>query len=340
MRNLIWVLLLAGVAASLYHFDVRPDDLAGPIFRWVFVAIGVLLGAGLIAAVAIGYRQSNQMGSWPATEGTITRSEARFVTTRFGNDNPTTHREADIAYEFTVTGTVHLGTRVVQAGAPTEAEVERLLRDYPIGTKVTVHYDPKTPDDSIIERPDPVSPFRYLLLPALLAAGYAVWLYGNPVPDAFLPLLLIAGVFGLFFSWAFWAWFRQYRQVARFVETDGTVTISRTESFIRYHHGDRKGLVRIEDETRGEKLFRAVVEYTYQAEGQSYSNRKIRSSGEVTGPEEHVKKLIAGYKPGSAVKVWYEPGNPARSTLMRTTKAGWILLPLAVGCFALALAAL
>ena len=123
---------------------------AGPITG---LLVGSLLaGGGFLLAFRLGKPIRDEAlasTSWPTTDGRITRS--RLDESR---KDGTTHRSADIGYEYEVAGRAFTGTRVwigdeysSSPGNEFRAAVER----HPVGRRVRVHYDPADPARSVLE---------------------------------------------------------------------------------------------------------------------------------------------------------------------------------------------
>lgn len=66
-----------------------------------------------------------------------------------------------------------------------------------------------------------------------------------------------------------------------------------------------------------------VVQYSYQAGGQSYNGMKIAPGPEVGGTG--AGKVVARYPAGAQVMVFYNPQNPSDAVLETKAPAQWIL---------------
>jgi Protein of unknown function (DUF3592) len=83
---------------------------------------------------------------WPAAPGVVTN--ARIKEDR--SDNGTVYWP-EVWYRFTVNGEERTGNRAFYGGSTTRAFAWTLVRKYPIGTAVQVHYDPDNPKESVLE---------------------------------------------------------------------------------------------------------------------------------------------------------------------------------------------
>lgn len=116
----------------------------------------LLLVAGILVLAVIFVRlllylweRLNPRSAWPTTNGHITHA----VIERWLGDNSGAYR-AHIAYEFSVGHFIYRGERLrwdqpVLNG--TKAEMQRVLRRYPVGRRVMVHYNPKDPHECCLE---------------------------------------------------------------------------------------------------------------------------------------------------------------------------------------------
>jgi hypothetical protein len=85
-------------------------------------------------------------------------------------------------------------------------------------------------------------------------------------------------------------------------------------------------------------LYRPVVAYEYEAEGQHFRGDRIaQSPGMNRGIPNFAEETVRRYPPGSAVDVRFNPRRPGESVLEPRVPAGWIVvLVIAVALLALA----
>jgi hypothetical protein len=103
------------------------------------------------------------------------------------------------------------------------------------------------------------------------------------------------------------------RKVLAWIETKGTIVSCETESFRE-----------VDSSHRHTTLYRPVIEFSYQAEGQEYHN--ILGSSGVTmsaSSKQWANGEVARYPVGTQVDVFYNPENPTQSSL--TANAGMTL---------------
>lgn len=162
------------------------------------VCLGAMTGGFFVGRMA--YRSINearQSVQWPTVPGRIVRSGVDVSVSedrsRPVNDRETRSYSAVISYEFEVDGKPFTGSRiaVVSDQFGSEAWAEATAEKFPVGTDVTVSYNPDNPEQSVLE------PGRWggagfmvilssglLLFPPLILK--AIW-SNKPVPSGFHP---------------------------------------------------------------------------------------------------------------------------------------------------------
>lgn len=157
----------------------------------VSVFLGVVFAAvGCAVVVLLGKPTRDQAlasRSWPATEGTIIRSRLEQ-----SSDDGKVWFSADIGYDYRVGGEAFTGHRVWfgddYRSSPGD-EFRDAVDRYPLGSRVTVHYDPARPAQSVLE-------------PGLTWSGSAAYFVGLGLV-AVGSLLLIAALVPLLLVLAF-----------------------------------------------------------------------------------------------------------------------------------------
>jgi len=119
---------------------------------WTTGLIGLaFLGVGVGVALFLGLptlQHAKASTSWPEAPGQITVSSIR---TQVNKGKRTYWAEVD--YEYTVDGAQHTGNTVSFGAARNSNRllVEKVVDRYPVGQAVKVHYDPASPDVSVLE---------------------------------------------------------------------------------------------------------------------------------------------------------------------------------------------
>jgi hypothetical protein len=131
-----------------------------------------LLVLGLLAVVGTlwSQRMTRRSASWPTTEGKVVRSE--LFTDRDAYEGGT---RAEIAYVYVVGGREYRSTRVTFASAIySTAYKAMVLKHYPLGARVRVHYDPSAPHTAVLS----VEPSQVWLIGAVVGlffVAFGVW---------------------------------------------------------------------------------------------------------------------------------------------------------------------
>jgi len=354
---------IAAVVASI-AFIVVVSNLPGdwvPFFGTTFgivvlfaLPVIVMIGA-MIANVAIKMRRAK---SWRQTEGQITRSQLAVRRPPAGNEIGTAVNVPDVAYAFSVFGQNYRGSRV-SLGDISGRFAEEAVRRYPVGSRVTVFYDPKNPTDCVLERGLVIAPvtasastgagavaaagtspapkagllgcaIALAVLAGLGGAGY--WLANGGVqelqarmPRAEVPVMLCAIGFGLLVLLFFIGYRRSLMRANAWPVVPGRVTVSRVEERRSTDSGPRH------------RSYEAIVEYRYEVGGLSFSSRQIALGLRVSGSRAGADAIIARYPVGAKVDVHLDPANPSQAALENPTGRSWMLLVVALACFGIAL---
>ncbi len=119
------------------------------IFPLLFVAVGVAM---LVVGV-IGLRRAAASADWPTTQGVIVSSEVERVRRNDPDRGWTTTFHARISYGYSVGGEPYTGDRVGigDYGSNTNHRARSVVRRYPVGSHVTVYYDPDRPRIALLE---------------------------------------------------------------------------------------------------------------------------------------------------------------------------------------------
>ncbi len=139
--------------------------------KWFpYAFCSVFIFAGLVVAVfgVVTIIRAGRSLSWPTTEGVVTTSQ---VVVRDGNYAPA------VVFTYAVGGKAYHGTEVAIGAHFTSSDggdAAVCANRYPVGSKVTVFFDPEAPDHSVLE--PGVSKRTYLPLVFGIGFGAAgVW---------------------------------------------------------------------------------------------------------------------------------------------------------------------
>lgn len=119
------------------------------MFNAYAIIIVLFIAGGLAAVVwgAILLARSRRARAWPAAEGRIEVAEPSA---------PENDLLPLIEYSYTVDGKTYRGRLVFPAGTfpQTPEFAASYVKKYPVGSMVTVYYNPAAPEESVLERGD------------------------------------------------------------------------------------------------------------------------------------------------------------------------------------------
>jgi len=109
---------------------------------------------------------------------------------RFSDDSLTPTYLPNLEYDYTVAGREHRGDcyEFIERGRGNRLEIESIIDRYPVGSELTVHYDPDDPGSSVIKRGEPAAmgiPF-FLGFVAIIVGGVIV-LAMRPAEKPYVP---------------------------------------------------------------------------------------------------------------------------------------------------------
>ncbi len=110
------------------------------------VILTMLTVTGIIATVWgwLILAKAKKSKQWPSIEGEIVKSRRGL-----GRNDPL----PDIEFRYTVQGRTYAKTQEFSADlTPDEEFTDNFLKKYPVGTSVTVYYDPYDPEQATLEK--------------------------------------------------------------------------------------------------------------------------------------------------------------------------------------------
>jgi hypothetical protein len=306
-----WWAAGGGVALALAPF-VLPGEIT---ISLMIMAIPILV-AGVILWKTMQVRHA---ASWPSTRARIIKSAPRALHRRGVGEVTQIVSVADIEYEFSLGDRVIRGTRI-GIGEIADGSVEETLNRYPVGATVPVYYDPKNPQETLLER-DPPLPviWLYLIAAAFFIAGLAILavfangtailenLEGYFPEGAFLPGMAFFALAGLMLLAMLRVARRQVAEASGWKVTGGRIVSSTLEHY-RAPIGRGRG-------GGYATFYEPVVEYSYRVNGREYHSTQLSFGGRVAGSEELAAAKAAQYAAGSEVLVHYDPENPSNAVL-------------------------
>jgi len=272
--------------------------------------------------------------SWTTTQGHIAVSKVAARHHQFAGSETTVKNEPVVEYEFTVGNRRYRGSRIGIGDDAGGANTEATLKRYPAGATVTVFYDPADPRNCVLERdmPEGVAKGCLVLLVAaavLIVGGYFLLTTGMDFLERHVlagraPITMFAACFGAFVLLFFFS-FRAYsKRAANWPAVPGTVVSSATERIEKVEDGRRT------------ITYAPAVEYSYRVNDIEYRSRTINLGITAAGSQGWAEKVAARYPVGRTLEVHHDPADPTVAALENSTGASWIILLVALACFALA----
>jgi len=147
------------------------------------------------------------------------------------------------------------------------------------------------------------------------------------------PIAFVCGGFGLAILLLIASSLREAAAMKRWPIARGRVVSSKVEEFRADagsgHFGGSRGRM---------TLYRPVVEYEYQVDGQAFrGNRIAQSPGMHKGVPDFAQKVVDRYASGGAVDVRFNPKRPGECVLEPRVPKAWLFgLAIAIGLLLLA----
>jgi ribosomal protein L21E len=305
-----------------------------PDIPW-FVYAMLLAPFGLIlVAAGVKYLQVRAARDWPSTPGRVVIShiETRKVKVIDSSREDGHYFEernfAGVTYEYTVSRAKLRNNRISIGEDRGNFEVAETLKRYPVGTSVTVYYNPRSPRDAVLERDMPKGMGGCLAIGTVIVLaivfGGAIGLHritdllGTHLPHPEKSAAVVAfGGFAAAVALFALVMHRQAWRAGRWPVVTGTITLSELE---RYRASAD------EDGHRGSMMVRSKLVYFYRYEGQGYTGTQSDLTRKVAATSRWlVRQSGNGYANGERVQVWVNPANPSQATLDPSARGVWVL---------------
>jgi hypothetical protein len=277
----------------------------------------------LIAAIVKTW-QAREARSWPLVSGKVVTSVAEVREVRVSDDEREdgyrmeSRNFANVAYEYSVSGRKLSCNRISIGEDLGNFEVAEKLAKYPAGSIVTVYYNPRHPDQAVLERDLPKGLWGCLgigsaiVVAIIFGSAFGLnqsynWLAHHVGRPDLAGMVVGFGAFGLVIALMGWAVRRQASMATRWPVVPGTIKLSEMEE---YHKASEPG------EARGVEMFGKRVTYTYSYQNVRYTNECARvAAGTPQASTKMLEKLMSRYQDGATVEVHVNPDNPAEATL-------------------------
>jgi hypothetical protein len=147
----------------------------GPFFFFLGIVL-FILGAGIFFPARSARSRIQARLAWPTAQGTVMSAEALSAQAT-GPSKTADLFDASIKYQFRAGGQLHFGATVsFPRSLYKEQEADRLVSRYPVGSAVTVYYNPEDSQECYLEIRNTAKYYRTSI--AILAGGGLAILFG------------------------------------------------------------------------------------------------------------------------------------------------------------------
>ena len=330
VASIALVVLIASLPASVQRALPFGDS---DYFYIFLIFLPMIMMAAAMVIFKVG--EAEQAAGWSQASARIISSGIEVRHHQFEGSTSTVKNVPVVQYEFTAKGRKWHGNRISIGEDYGGANTEATLAKYKPGVTVTVYYDPKDPQQAVLERDMPQGFGKGCAAIVAFVAGGVVAIYylttnasymlEKTLPDANAPLTVFATSSGLMVLLLFFGMRRAMKRAMSWPFVTGKVEVSTTESYSDTL--DRK--------TR--RMYAPVVEYSYTVNAVTYRSKQINLGVVASGSQVYAEKVAARYPEGSDVEVHYDPANPANAALENPTGVSWLILAVAAACFGIAI---
>jgi hypothetical protein len=304
---------------------------AGAVF---LVIVAAMFPTLLVVAIVVKLWEVRKASRWPAVEGKVIASRVESHRKSPGDpgydfDDTEVSNEPLVEYVYHVDGRKYRGRRITIGEKTSTYELETILARYPIGTAVTVYYDPANPQTAVLERDFPASVWAIgvgcvvasIAVPLLAAAVYfhgVDWLKAHLANPGRAPFVAAAGGFGLavlLFGLAFMAY---VRKAAKWPVTRGRIVAADVQAFQDRRHSWSDYAYR--------RHYKPSVVYEYEVNGRKYRGDRLTIGVVVSATlPGFARRTAARYPVGTEVDVHYDPNKPGESVLHPRSAMHWLI---------------
>ena len=136
------------------------------------------IGFSMLLGVFMGMRKSKESRQWPAASGKITESATQGSFEQTGRGGMWIERPK-LSYTYTVDSKEYEGHSigVAEMGSASKQDAQEKIAPYPVGKEVMVFYNPRNPDEAILEKQSGANTFVFLGIVGtiLLTIGILIW---------------------------------------------------------------------------------------------------------------------------------------------------------------------
>ncbi|MBQ8103534.1 MAG: DUF3592 domain-containing protein [Afipia sp.] len=316
-----------------------------PDIPW-FVYAMLLAPVGLIVFAAIyKYLEVRAASDWPSVPGkvVISKPETRDVRV-IDSDREAGHyceerNFANVTYEYVIAGQAYRNNRVTIGEDRGNFEVAETLARYPVGTAVTVYYNPNKRSEAVLERDMPKGMWGCIgwmvVIAVALVFGSAIGFHkltdfvstrlANPEMSG---MIVALGAFGAAIALFALMFQRQASLAKKWPVVKGRIKTSGLEEFRAAPEEGR---------SHGTTKFQSKVLYSYRYNGIDYTSSQASYDGQVSSTSRWMMERVAKkYPNGKRVDVHVNPENPSQAVLETRTPGVWILWLSAIAIWGIA----
>jgi len=144
--------------------------------------VPIVMGLPLALWGLYGVQRGLRSYSWPTTTGVVTGSNVKAVS---GGEDSSARYRMEVLYEYDIDGETYVSKRYSFGGKPSRktrsVAKDWLENNYPIGSDVTVHYNPDKPDETVLRTGGAWNAF-VVSLGGIVFCGLGAYLLVNPDP--------------------------------------------------------------------------------------------------------------------------------------------------------------
>lgn len=299
---------------------------------WFIYAIPLAFIALIAGAAIYKYLQVRQASDWPSVIGKVVVSKSEVRKVKTFDDNAASGRGeeernfAKIIYEYTVDDEKLRGSRVSIGEDLGNFEVAETIAKYPVGTVVTVYFNPRHPEQAVLERDAPQGIWGCVIWMVVVGLGltfggfYGFEKLGELIdkvavkPDNVKATLAFGG-FGTLVALFALAMHRMAAKQRAWPVVNGKIVQSEVEQFEgRTDSGNRQ------------TMYRSRISWSYRYNNIDYRGGNQTSGSQVTSNMQgFAKRAAAKFPLGKTVKVYVNPDNPSEATLNPSARFVWLL---------------
>lgn len=339
------ILGLTVIAVFLPHGVTLP--LPAPLDEPRAWPIALFLAAipGLFAySIVSRWREARRASTWPEARARITRSTVVAEHRRRTREALQVFNRPAVEYEFRVGPRTFHGRRIGLGDTPRNgARIAALLARYPVGADVPVFYDPRNPQDALLERDFPAQLRKrwiFVLLVAAVCTALGLFaLHAEAVMDWLQPRFPAGAQpqAAIFFALVALVMFailianlRSALRAARWPIARGRIVRSFVDSYKARVGGARTGSL--------VTLHQAVTEYAYSVGGREFASNQVSFGATVASVDDSLAQARAArYTEGQEVDVHYDPEDATSAVIESKVAFAWPSFVLAVVFLGLAL---